>query len=482
VSCNLRRRRTPTKGVDIAGTRRVTSAAAVGTADAPATAAGQAAPEPNEGGVFAALARPAFRNLWLAELLSQTALNAIWFAAIVATEKETHSTTQISFTVVSAMLPVALFGVLAGLLVDRWNKKRVLLWSTVLRVAISAGYLWYGRSIGVIFAMNFLINLVAQFFSPAMLATIPLLLPKRLLTAATGLFNLTLNLSQILGMVLLGPPLIKLVGPGIVFALASGIYVVATLFVVALPVDALPPPPRDRDAGRRPLARVRDELREGWGFVRADHRSWLAMLHLALTWTILFVLITLAPRYAAARNGLRIESDDAVFVLAPAGLGMALAAGLLDKLTRRFGRWRLVSIGLVGLALALAVLSGIAPIANWWVHSAFATRAARQSIHAEILVPRVFAVGLVALVAGWWVGIVTVTAEAVLLERAPAALRGRVFALQLTFTNLASVLPLLLVGGLADLIGINAVILLTGIIVLLVWAATASPFVRRPVD
>ena len=60
---------------------------------------------------------------------SQTALNAIWYAAIVATELETHSTTQISLTVVSATLPVAIFGVLAGILVDRWDKKQVLVWS-----------------------------------------------------------------------------------------------------------------------------------------------------------------------------------------------------------------------------------------------------------------------------------------------------------------------------------------------------------------
>ncbi|MGN6812832.1 MAG: hypothetical protein ACTHMP_18365, partial [Thermomicrobiales bacterium] len=73
-------------------------------------------------------------------------------------------TTEISLTVVSATLPVAIFGVLAGILVDRWNKKQVLVWSNVLRIAISAGYLLYGWSIVVVFAMNVMINIVAQFF------------------------------------------------------------------------------------------------------------------------------------------------------------------------------------------------------------------------------------------------------------------------------------------------------------------------------
>ena len=87
-----------------------------------------------------------------------------------------------------------------------------------------------------------------------------------------------------------------------------------------------------------------------------------------------------------------------------------------------------------------------------------------------------------ALFTGWWVGIVTVSAEAVLLERAPAALRGRIFALQLTFTNLAAIVPLLAVGQLADRIGINEVIALTGVAVFIAWLLTASPFASPPVD
>lgn len=432
------------------------------------------------GGIAMALTRAAFRNLWLAELLSQTALNAIWFAALVATEQETHSVSKISVTVVSATLPVALFGLLAGILVDRWDKKRVLVLSNLLRIVISLGYLTYGWSIGIIFTMNFLINTVAQFFSPAMLATIPRLLPKRLLTAATGLFNVTLNISQVLGMVVLGPLLIKLHGPGMVFALAAALYVVATLLVLLVPGERQTAPTRQVSGSI--LEELRTDFVHGWRFVRGDRRSWLAMLYLASTWTILFALIVLAPRYAAAHSGLRVRADDAIFILAPAGLGMALAAGLLDRLQRRFGRWRLVGISLLALAVALGLLALVAPVANHFVHANLPTHEARHQARLWLLFGRVGVAALIALLAGWWVGIITVTAEAVLLERAPTDLRGRIFALQLTFTNLASILPLLIVGKLADLIGLNEVIALAALAVLLVWLRTASPFRPLPAD
>ena len=49
-----------------------------------------------------------------------------------------------------------------------------------------------------------------------------------------------------------------------------------------------------------------------------------------------------------------------------------------------------------------------------------------------------------------------------LQERAPVELRGRVFAVQLMLSNLASIVPLLLLGGLADLIGVDVTLMLIG--------------------
>ncbi|MDQ3855988.1 MAG: MFS transporter, partial [Chloroflexota bacterium] len=164
-------------------------------------------------GPLTPLRRSGFRNLWTAELMSQTAQNAIWFAALVATERETRSSALVSVSVVAATLPFALLGVLAGILVDRWDRKSVLIWSNVVRTLLAVGYLAYGWSVSVIFVMNFMINVVAQFYAPAMLAIVPELVPKRLLTSAVGLFNVAFNSSQVLGIVILGPLLVRLFGP-----------------------------------------------------------------------------------------------------------------------------------------------------------------------------------------------------------------------------------------------------------------------------
>ncbi len=70
-----------------------------------------------------------------------------------------------------------------------------------------------------------------------------------------------------------------------------------------------------------------------------------------------------------------------------------------------------------------------------------------------------------ALVAGFGFVAIMVPAQTFLQERAPVDLRGRVFAVQLMLSNFASIVPLLLLGGLADLIGVDQTLLLIGILI-----------------
>ncbi|MBV8720190.1 MAG: hypothetical protein JOZ65_34425, partial [Chloroflexi bacterium] len=77
----------------------------------------------------------------------------------------------------------------------------------------------------------------------------------------------------------------------------------------------------------------------------------------------------------------------------------------------------------------------------------------------------VLPVMLLALIAGFGFVAIMVPAQTFLQERAPVELRGRVFAVQLMLSNFASIVPLLLLGGLADVIGVDETLLLIGILI-----------------
>jgi hypothetical protein len=72
-----------------------------------------------------------------------------------------------------------------------------------------------------------------------------------------------------------------------------------------------------------------------------------------------------------------------------------------------------------------------------------------------------------ALIAGLGFVAIMVPAQTFLQERAPVVLRGRVFAVQLMLSNFASIVPLLLLGGLADVIGVDKTLLLIALLIAL---------------
>src|SRR5205814_3704143 len=80
----------------------------------------------------------------------------------------------------------------------------------------------------------------------------------------------------------------------------------------------------------------------------------------------------------------------------------------------------------------------------------------------SVVVPAVMSL---ALLAGFGFVAIMVPSQTFLQERAPVELRGRVFAVQLMLSNFASIVPLLLLGGLADVICVDKTLLLIGILI-----------------
>src|SRR5437868_12819649 len=112
-----------------------------------------------------------FLLLWLAQAISQTAQNAIWYGIVVLVERLSHSSTQLSLAVLTLIIPSVVFGVLAGVYVDRWDKRTVLIATNVIRGCIAFGYAGFDLAgslpLSLLFVINFLFSTVGQFFAPA---------------------------------------------------------------------------------------------------------------------------------------------------------------------------------------------------------------------------------------------------------------------------------------------------------------------------
>jgi MFS family permease len=205
------------------------------------------------------LRNTAFLRLWMAQLVSQTAQNGLMFTLLILVTARTESSLIGSVLVLTFMLPAVLLSLIAGVLVDRWRKRTVLIVTNAIRVALMLSYLVLNRQTPPLLLVTLVFSSVSQFFGPAESSMIPVLVSRRQLISANSFFQLTLTGSQFLGMVVLSPVLLKVGGGTLYFAVAAGLYALATVLVYTLPKDAEPP--------------VVKEPFNGFGVVRAEARD-----------------------------------------------------------------------------------------------------------------------------------------------------------------------------------------------------------------
>ena len=262
-----------------------------------------------------------FLLLWVAQICSQTAQNALNYGLIVEVERLTNSSTSVSLVVASFTIPALLLGPPAGALVDRLSKRWVLALTNLSRALLVVAFLATDRSVLAIYALTMLNSAFSQFFAPAEIATIPLVMPRRHLLAANSLFNMSFTLTQVLGFVLLGPTMLKLAGPLGLFAVITAAYALAGLSVALMPrlEQHLPPPHIALLEALRGGALWRD-LGIGFEFLRTNRAVRTMLVLLSVTIAIVYLLATLGPGYVSRVLG--FSPEDAGYVLGPAGLGI----------------------------------------------------------------------------------------------------------------------------------------------------------------
>ncbi len=303
-----------------------------------------------------ALGSKPFALVWSGQTISAlgdgVTLTALAWQVLVLT----GSGAAMGAVLVAETIPRVLFLLLGGVVADRFSRRKVMLWSDIVRgVAVGAiailGWmnllaLWHLVVLGAIFGV------ASAFFLPAYQSIPPQLVKADYLPSANALNGMSRQMSQLFGPAL-GAAVVALTGTSAAFAIDAASFGISAALLFAV---QLPPLPKEPQSGIKPggLRGLGSDIREGLGYVLRSPWLWVTIAIASLG------NVGLAPMQVALPKLIKSVYGQGVWLLG--ATGTAVAAGslvtmlLIGQVRRLRHRGILAYGGLIVSSLAVIIL------------------------------------------------------------------------------------------------------------------------------
>ena len=278
--------------------------------------------------------------------MTQIGGNMVLYGLTVRVFSLTHSTSAVSLLILTFLVPAVLLSAVAGVYVDRLDRRLILIVTNLLRAIMFGVLFLVGDNLALILVLNAAISTVTTFFAPAEAAMIPVLVKRGQLLAANGVFTLTLNAAFALGFALLGPLVVNLTSPQVLVLVVAGCYLLAMVLTITLPSAS--PAAVDHPHGlavKEASVAVEStfgQLREGVAFIRGHRSITWSLVYLGITASLIGVLGVVGPSFATEALGL--SAKDFVVIVLPLGVGVVTGILLLNTYGRVLSRRRTIEI------------------------------------------------------------------------------------------------------------------------------------------
>jgi DHA3 family macrolide efflux protein-like MFS transporter len=395
-----------------------------------------------------------FFTIWSGQALSLTGSRIAMFALIWWLTEETGSATVLALATLFAMLPQIVLGPLAGVYVDRWNRRVVMIVadSLIALASLGLGYLFWTGHVQVwhVYAVMLFREIGGTFHWPAMQSSTTLMVPEQHLARVSGLNQAMLGAINIVGPAF-GALLLSI---GSIYHAMLLDVVTAILATTPLYFIAIPQPKRKLNGNTTgEKISVRADMMEGLRYML----NWRGLM--LLTAGIMVFKIALTPAFSLLPllvtehfNG---QAGQLATLEAAFGVGVILG-GLLLGVWGGFKRntyTSLLAISVIGAAFVLLTC-----------------------------VPSTMFAAAVALlfIAGGGVALTDGPLMAVLQKTIEPEMQGRVFMLFGSLVAVTSPIGLIIAGPVSDMVGVQFWYLLAGLAVMgfAIWAALTPAIVH----
>ncbi len=410
------------------------------------------------------LENDAFRRFWIMRLASNAAINALSYSLLVFTVRASSSAIATGVLLLTFVIPSAMLGAIAGVVVDRLPRGLILVVSNLLRAALAFLLIGAKDSLGPIYAVSLGLGVVTQFTVPAEAAVVPDIVVPNRLTAANSFINLGSLASQVGGMLILAPALLKTTDGDPLLFILMGLFVLSAVLITIIPQFHFG---FDGSGQERVTLRVvRREFAEGWLTLSRDPIAYLSLILLVVASTSTLVIATLVPKFST--QVLKVAPENIIFVLAPAVFGVFFGLRSVEWLADRFNK--LVTMSVAFLVMAAAVIAlGFVPETGDLLRDLDPLGLFGSGVLNEKSA-RIAATVLYANVYGFVLTMVLTMGRVLLNERIPLNMQGRIFAAQSVLANLSAIIPVVAAGIIADAVGVEPVLMAAGVVAVLVAA------------
>ena len=268
-----------------------------------------------------------FCLLWFSQLVSQLGDKAYNIALMWWLFEKTKSPFFISSFLVASMLPELIFGPVAGVYIDRWNKKKILVISDFVRgVAVLTLAVFYQLNlleIWHIYIAALSISLCSALFNPTTMAVIPIIVDKDKLQQANALSQMVAGAVSIIGP-LLGASSVALIGYVGVLMFNGFSYILSGVAAAFLRINIIE---------IHTTESVFASLMQGLRYIRTDERVSVVVAVIAIVHVFVGSIIVIMPFIANLLGGNGINN---LGVLESAiGVGMMVGAVYISKYVRK---------------------------------------------------------------------------------------------------------------------------------------------------
>jgi MFS family permease len=305
-------------------------------------------------------------KLWTASASSNLADGIFWIAFPLLAVRLTDSPVLIAGVAVVARLPWLVFVLVAGALADRLDRRRTMvgvsLLRTVIAIVIGAAVVTGMDSLVLLYVTAFVLGVGETLFDTAAQSVMPSVVEREDLSKANGrLYAVELTMNQFVG-----PPL-----GGLLAGLAIGFAFVSSAVAFALAAVALVLLAGSfRPAGAKRDTSVVADIREGLGYLMGHRLLRTLALMVGVMNLAAAAAFSIFVLYAVAPGPMGLDELGFGILMTTMAIGSLLASLVVERVERRLGRARILTVAVVVSAVTTAV-PGFTTNA-WLVGAAFA--------------------------------------------------------------------------------------------------------------